>query len=284
MNRDKRSYLNRAKELLATREDAVLRYACLELRFCVEAIVYAKLQTYASRLPQRVLSKWQPPQAMRALLAIEPHAAKGFTLAVAFQSTPGVPASGPYINMGSHKSIDPTWLNKHYNKLGSFLHVPLGGAKSKDRNADALREYLGKVIDELEPIVASRIDASLANTLSFTCSECGEAVVCNHEGVLASSKATCLNPGCEAEYSAVRNDATGEIDFFLIATAFRCLACESPTMVEKRKIKIGFRFKCRQCEQKHEISKIGWQYSTIGHAEPGANIRCLTSDDAPAED
>lgn len=264
MKVDKRSYLKKAKDLLATQDDSLLRYACLELRFCIEAIIYAKLQTYASRLPQKVLSKWQPPQAMRALLEIEPNASKSFTLTVAFQSAPGVPASGPQRHVGSHKSIDPTWLNKEYNKLGSLLHVPLPGPKSKEHNTTTVREYLERIAEELEPIVASTLDTSLANTLEFTCSECRQPVICNYEGVLANHRATCLNPGCGAEYTAARNEETGKISFSLVATEFQCILCKGLTWIEDRKLKVGLQFKCIQCGRSHEITTRGWQYSPVG--------------------
>src|SRR5215208_2178180 len=106
MRFDKRSCFRRAKEMLSTQDDSLLRYVCLELRLCMEAIVYAKLQTYSKRLPKKVLSKWQPPQAMRALLALEPHAAKNFEMAYCFESRPGVP-QGRFRSVGSHRSVKP---------------------------------------------------------------------------------------------------------------------------------------------------------------------------------
>jgi hypothetical protein len=38
VNHDKWSHLERARKLLSTGDDDALRYACLELRFCIEAI------------------------------------------------------------------------------------------------------------------------------------------------------------------------------------------------------------------------------------------------------
>jgi hypothetical protein len=50
-NYDKWSCLERARNLLSVAGDDSLRYACLELRFCIEAITYEKLDTYSSYVP-----------------------------------------------------------------------------------------------------------------------------------------------------------------------------------------------------------------------------------------
>lgn len=49
--------LARAKALLASGDAASLRYTCLELRFCMEAVTYDKLSAYAPRLPPNILKK-----------------------------------------------------------------------------------------------------------------------------------------------------------------------------------------------------------------------------------
>ena len=46
---DKRDAFSRAEALLAEGGDAELRYACLELRLCMESLAYEKLLTYTPR-------------------------------------------------------------------------------------------------------------------------------------------------------------------------------------------------------------------------------------------
>jgi hypothetical protein len=261
MRFDKRSCLKRAEDMLAAGDDSALRYACLELRFCMEAIVYAKLELYSGRLPKKIFSKWQPPQAMRALLAIEPHAAENFELAFSWESAPGVPEGQP-VSLGQHRSINPGWLRKHYNKLGNLLHIPPPGSGSANRSPAEIREYLQGVVAELAPVVASRIDTSLASTISFECSECGELVVCNSEGVVESRRATCLNPACEAEFFAV-DDQGGGLSFKLVASYFDCHNCNEKTPVENRKLATGLCFKCRQCGVEYKIMGRKWAYAPV---------------------
>lgn len=144
---DKRSCLERAKEILDARDDLQLRYVCLELRFCSEAIAYDKLRVYLRRIPTEVLSKWQPPQLIQALLEHEPEADQSFVLRISPESSEGVP-TGDWVTVGRHTALELGWLKKHYNKLGNLLHAVPPGAKIPDiqLNLGALRSYLQEVV------------------------------------------------------------------------------------------------------------------------------------------
>jgi transcription elongation factor Elf1 len=267
MSFDKRSCLKRAKELLERGDDSVLRYVCLELRFCMEAVTYQKLETYAKRLPRGILAIWQPPQAVKALLELEPGADQDFQMMVAFESEPGVP-TGKWMSLGGHKSLKVSWLRKHYHKIGNLLHVPSPATESLplQRDPRELRKYLESVVAELEPVVASRIDSSLANLVEFQCSVCGEPIAANLEGVQKSHKAVCLSPPCGAEFFAIESKE-GELLFYLVASNFRCMKCEHKTPVENRKLKIGTRFKCEKCGAEHELVGRQWGYGLVSDLE-----------------
>jgi hypothetical protein len=61
---ENRKALKKAQELLASDDDSSLRHAALELRRCLEAVIYEKLFAYKDRFPADVARKWQPPQAL----------------------------------------------------------------------------------------------------------------------------------------------------------------------------------------------------------------------------
>src|SRR5665213_2579866 len=84
-----------ARILLDTHDDAQLMYAALELRRCIESVVYQKLQVYGAVLPEDSVYKWQAAQAFDALIEIEPDAEEPFTVAVGLQEAPDKPAVGP---------------------------------------------------------------------------------------------------------------------------------------------------------------------------------------------
>ena len=71
---EKRQALDRAIEMISRGNTDELRYVALELRRCIEAVVYEKLWVYRDRFPAEVARRWQPPQAFRALLVMEPNA------------------------------------------------------------------------------------------------------------------------------------------------------------------------------------------------------------------
>jgi hypothetical protein len=269
---DKGSCFERAKKLLATGDDSVLRYACLELRFCLEAVTYDKLRTYAKRLPKEVLDKWQPPQAVRALLEFEPLADQDFTLRFARESEPGVP-TGEWKTLGTHRTFKLSWLRKTYNKLGNFLHVPTLASQASGagrlQRPETLRAELEAIVQTLEPIVASTLDASLANVIDFKCSGCGDLVLCNRDGVEKTRRAVCLNPNCGAEFAARQNEA-GEITVSLMATLFPCGKCGHETSIENRKLHIGYCFSCEKCGEEHELQELQWGYGLVKESEGGS--------------
>ena len=93
---EKREAFNAARELLSRNDDDVLRYVALELRRCIEAVVYEKLWGYHDWIPVDAARTWQPPQAFKALLVMEPDADKSASVAVGLQKDPGVPSAGPF--------------------------------------------------------------------------------------------------------------------------------------------------------------------------------------------
>jgi hypothetical protein len=68
----KRDHLRAAKELVQARDLPSLRYACLELRFCIEALCYDVLPHYEAELPFDAVGKWQPRKVVEALLDVDP--------------------------------------------------------------------------------------------------------------------------------------------------------------------------------------------------------------------
>jgi predicted RNA-binding Zn-ribbon protein involved in translation (DUF1610 family) len=259
---DKRSCFSRARALLATNDDEVLRYACLELRFCIEAVTYDKLRTYAARLPPRVIETWQPPQAMKALRQIEPGADHDFTLRVCRESEPGTP-SGDWVELGSHASLKLPWLRKTYNKLGSYLHVPSPSAQElrpPSASPETIRGDLERILADLEPVVHSKIDSSMALVVSFVCTKCGATIPCNSEGLSETGRVQCLNPKCGASFVAeVQPD--GEFLIRLDVATIQCLACDQSGPVEKQKLEVGYSFPCPNCGALHQIVEQVWAFT-----------------------
>ena len=54
--------LERARKLLATGDECSVRYACLELRFCIEYVTYDQLVAYLAEVDDDAVRKWTPKQ------------------------------------------------------------------------------------------------------------------------------------------------------------------------------------------------------------------------------
>lgn len=94
--------LNRATNQLSNNDDASDRYACLELRQCLEALTYKKLSAYANRVPQELFQTWQPAQVIELLSKLEPNSIsdRAFTI----YKEPRTEHSNPRIVLDRKKS------------------------------------------------------------------------------------------------------------------------------------------------------------------------------------
>jgi hypothetical protein len=258
-----RDHVQRARKLLASSDAFAVSYAALELRMAIEAITYDKLRVYAPRLPAAVLEKWQPPQAMKALLQFEPWAASNSRLRFAEQRGE-TGELGPWIDLGEHRSFGVTWLRKAYNSLGSMLHAPSPrqsqSGRTEQQRRGEWRAGVESILEEVARVSESQMTSTLAQIVQFDCAACGALVLCNEEGARASGTAVCLAPSCAAEHR-VQLESNGEVLVTLIATEFECIRCKVPTAVENRRVELGTTFTCSGCSEVHEFVSKEWGYA-----------------------
>jgi len=251
--------LRRAEELITDGTPASLRYACLQLRFCLELIAYDKLQAYSARVPPSLYAKWQPPQLFRALEQLEPGSTHDKVVQFVRQADDGSPA-GEWKTLGIHRTVPIGALTKFYHKLGNFLHAPMPQpARGKPARAPSAEE-LGKIVEALRPAAECRFDGSMAAMFHFQCDCCEYEVVANSEGAASLGRAECLNPACGAVYRIYAADGQAE-RYELDATEFECLACGHPTAVENRLLDLGLTFRCTECGEEHELASRNWGYA-----------------------
>jgi hypothetical protein len=252
---DRRACLDRTKALLASGDNAALRYAALELRLCIEDITYDKLCAYAKRLPSNVLSRWQPPQAMAALLELEKGADQDYTLYVARESSPGI-RSGPYTLIGQHRSLKLVWLRSAYHLLGNVLHAPHLGERRPRKYDDParLRVRLDSIAQQLEPIVEGTLTSTMDQVVEFTCQLCGRKVVANSEAARRRKRVVCLHTDCQVEHD-VREDENRDLWFTVSQDepTYTCKGCARVTAFPRRRIVLGAQFACPTCGHRHEV-------------------------------
>lgn len=243
---EKRKAFSLAREFLSRSEDSMLRHAALELRRCIEAVVYQKLAAYQDRLPAAA-RRWQPAQAFKALIAIEPEAAHTTRVGWAWQKEEGVPATGPFHLLGIDRRPDVEWLTKTYHKLGNLLHaeLPFGPASLGSRPAET-RVFLEDTASALQPFVEATLSHTfLSETVTFTCSVCGSVVAASHEGVKKNRFVVCLNGDCKARYEATEGE-DGFL-FTLDQSSAKCTACGEVINIPTCKVRAGHQVACGSC-------------------------------------
>ncbi len=256
---DKHIYLKRANDLLGNREDDLLPYVALELRRCMEAIVYEKLEAYSKYVPGVVFETWQPPQAMKVLLQFEPEADENIRVRIAPEAEYGIPSAGPWTDLGEHKTLKLKWLAKNYNRLGNYLHVPHG--KETLPNHTEMRTELSGIAETLENVLKSSITGmTLAERVHFTCQVCGQVNLANAEGVRKTGQAFCIDPNCGIVYHATEVEKgwklTPEVSYF------DCRDCGAAIRLPNSRLAIGLTFKCEACGSDHVVVGRSWAYGT----------------------
>lgn len=255
-----------AKDFLSRSDDSLSRHAALELRRCIEAVVYETLLAYRSWIPANVARTWQPPQAFKALLAIHPDAQETKTVAVGKQTHSQLPSPDPYKQLGVDYRPKYAWLSKTWNKLGSLLHASWPFAQS---SVTVQRAFLERVLSDLEPFVSTTLTVAFTNTIEFNCSECGYLVRVSEESAETTGEATCLK--CESRF-LVKKTANG-ITFHLDGPSFICQHCEYENRIPTQNVKVGYTFSCVNCKVDFEIVAQVWQVRS--HLIPTNAITCL---------
>jgi len=173
-----RAHLQSAEDELATKTDHRLKYAALELRMAMEALTYDRALAYKDEFPPSEYETWQPRKIMSVLLEIDPMADKDNSLAVGLEEQYGVPAP-KMDSLGSEKVLGMGTLRKHYDALGSFLHVQsmkqVREGKSLDFNkmrarCEEMATFVGQVLSS--PI----FNIIIGNFTTLNCDKCKQPI------------------------------------------------------------------------------------------------------------
>lgn len=259
---EKRDAFRRAEELLDQTQDEILRYAILEVRRCLEAVAYEKLWAYKDRLPAAIAKKWQPPQAFKALIAIEPDAGRTSIIRFAEETEFGMTAEGPYKQLGVDLRPDMRWLSKTYNMLGSFLHAEFPYAPAGAfADTNKVRTKLRAVIEEIRPFVEKTFTWTVAEIISFECAACNELVLANKKGVDAAGYATCLNDKCGLRY-LVKGKRGEDFELEPESCSVDCLECGGQILFPAHMLSADYEFSCTGCHCRYKIAH-EWAYKKI---------------------
>lgn len=170
---------NRAKAELNSTEDARLRYAALELRLAMAALVYDMAQAFKSELPKEDYKARSPRKVMTVLgAATLPNVGKRATLNIKFWEGKkyGCPMQKVRI-IGTEDILDLDAIENHYDALGVYLHMPpLEQIEQNGLRPDyqKLRRQCEDVAAEIEAaLVAPMFEITTGSFMETECQSCG---------------------------------------------------------------------------------------------------------------
>lgn len=251
---DARVALVRAKRELEGAESERLRYAALELRLSMEALTYDRAQAFATEIPPSEYGTWQPKRLLQVLLEIEPHADTGSTLRFGEEDVPGQPAQAMH-SLGTETVFDLRALKKHYDALGSFLHMPtLKQLEEGSVDLAKLRARCEQIIANLEAVLASPVfNITLGSFSQIACMECGKPVRKRFPVGRESIETQCFE--CRASYQLTLTDA-GQVQWTPMQQEVVCPveACGHTFAIWDREIEQGAHWTCPKCQSRYVIN------------------------------
>ena len=260
MNFNTQAILKRVRGLIQQDTEESLRYACLELRFCIERIVYDKIYTYRKRIPEELFDVWQPKKVLKLLLEFEPDSEREYHIGIQVTKDETLPPGKP-IRI-PHKAITFNHINKHYDKLGNFLHVPTIRQRQQQKEIphEKLRVYLSEVLEMLEGVSGEMLNANFAVVVNFKCSECHTLIIRNRDGLKHDGCVVC--PECKAQYIWKKlEDDIWETE--LRTVRFICSACHTENFLEYHRLKPDMRVVCVKCHRKFLLNHYRWAICEI---------------------
>lgn len=200
-----RQALQQARRELEGEDDVRLRAAALELRMSMEALTYDRMRAYAFEIPPDQYATWQPKKVMQLLLEIDAKADADSSAAVGLEKAYGVaPPTEEMKSLGSEKVLNLATIKRHYDALGSYLHIPTLKQMRLGKFFDAgkLRACCLQIVTYLDEVLASPVWNVRLTTVSNTdCTYCGKPMQRRCPNIGETAVTSCFE--CGAPYRLI---------------------------------------------------------------------------------
>lgn len=183
---DKTEHLSRASSLLLNDDLSSLRYACLEMRYFLEAHVYERLLSGADEIPKSIFQRWEPNKAMKMLSMFDE--LSDMDLQVTISERDGSnPISIKYNNIKNPE------LSRYYNTLGSFLHLP---QPAKIKDFTIVKAKILKIHTALSRLLDGNLIIIKTAYENFECEKCGATILYTQKFVENHDRIHCQDTNC----------------------------------------------------------------------------------------
>ncbi|MBB4821095.1 DNA-directed RNA polymerase subunit RPC12/RpoP [Pseudomonas alcaligenes] len=225
--------LERAKAHLDSPEEHLLRYAALELRFCLEAVAYRQLEQYGDVFPGNMVGMWKADQILKLLASFDPMSNQEGELSIApAANSDEIPSE--WVSIGSAKVIPWRKFRNFYNKLGSFLHAPAPKLAGGERKPIAKKSF-GEIIQALEDVSKATLIFAMKAVIHAKCSDCGSTVYVGEGEFDNDELVVCGNTKCNAIYAKHTEDGGSQVLRRVNTVILSCQNCEAriPLLLER---------------------------------------------------
>lgn len=198
-----RKCLDRCEEELCSGDDKRLKYAALELRMSMEALTYDRALAYGEEFPPTEYKTWQPRKVMSVLLEIDSTSDKDSSLTFGEEEEYGAPGQAIRL-IGAEKVLNMAMLKKHYDALGSYLHIQSMKQVRTGKYLDfgEIRSRCENIASFIRDVLASRVfNVTLGSFAKIECVECGKPIRKRITQGNIEMQTKCY--GCDASYTIV---------------------------------------------------------------------------------
>lgn len=250
-----RGAIQKAKNLLITQDADQVRYAVLELRMAIEGLTYARVNAYKKDIPPSEYQTWQPKKILELLIEIEPMVDQRSTISFGMEESYGKPAEKMTM-LGTEEIFNLKLIKKHYDALGSYLHLPTINLleKSSSFDVDKITTRCEQIISEIELVLSSKVfNTTFGSFAEMSCERCSQIIRKRLNSKKPIDEAVCFN--CDASYLIEADTKSDKVTWQPKIEKINCLMndCQTEISVWHRDIKEGRVLQCTVCKTKHVI-------------------------------
>lgn len=232
-------HLSNSKRLLRLKAKERYCHAALELRLCLEALVYYQAEGISKHFGHENWQTWQPQRLINEMTEIDDTSAQ--KVQVSFEK-----ADGSWQSIGSTNPLTLEDIKSHYHYLGSFLHHTILGKALNERALDEQR--IKTLLNILEEAVSpSILRFNFSQNLTFNCVKCEQRIVRKISLGAKQAVLDCPNSNCIASYKVTIEGETVRYEPMMVALVCPKADCASPIDIWSRRAELGRRFKCSKC-------------------------------------
>lgn len=231
-----RRHYNCSIEHIESKVNYRLRYAALDMRLAIEAIIYKKFEMIGENSTELPKSMWQPSRLLQIIEQLHPELNTEVQIAIApveSSETPPPSNESNWIKLPKCEAIDWRNLRDMYGALGNFVHMTTPD-KFDQTSYEEIREKLQEIRNELKRLVGSLHLVMNPNlVIKNLCESCGKRLVYSTVFFKQGNTIRCLNENCHAEYKV--NEQLGSLEY---QSAFKvpCAHCSETIDVHKSQI------------------------------------------------